>query len=73
MTWPELTEDIGKAAYVMEMANGMIAKEEAEKQWDKHFARISGKINPYNELDQIKRTVGCALIAMEKLGMVRFS
>lgn len=71
-TWQEMTEEIGKAAYVIEMAEGMIPKYEAERRWEEYFASVRGKTHTCNHLDQIVRTVGSALIAMEKLGMVSF-
>jgi hypothetical protein len=71
-TWHDLTYEIGRATYRIEMAEGMIPAVEADRIWDMYFKVVEGKSHVCNELDVIRRTVGSALIAMKKMGLVDF-
>ncbi len=72
MTWEQLTNEIGRRVYQIEMAEGMVPVIESGVRWDRYFESVKGKTHVHNFMDHTQRIVGTALIAMKERGLVDY-
>lgn len=73
MTWEEISNDIARKVYRLEMAEDfMLPVREADARWEQYFHAVEGKTHTYQLEDHILHHVGVTLIVMKNEGMVTF-